>query len=290
MLSPADASVHLLVAGPLPPDWNMALDEALLRGRQEGAIHGTWIRLFAWSPAAISIGRLQAAGEDLDLAAAAQDGIPIVRRATGGKAVLHAREVTYSLIGGVPDPEWGGNLHETYRRVSAILIAGLERLGVETAFAPRRPTTRKLPGGDAGMGDLAAACFAVAYGHELVAGGRKICGSAQRRLTRAFLQHGSLLLGPEQAELARYLRVPGDRQTLTARLQADTTDVASAAGRPITREELTEAIVRGLEARFGTRLERGMLPSTIRASAERLRPEVRVGGFQAAVDTPADGG
>ncbi|HWN81766.1 MAG TPA: hypothetical protein VNM87_06705, partial [Candidatus Udaeobacter sp.] len=144
-MSPAvapDDRVHVLLDGPSAPDWNMALDDALLHLRQAGSIAGTWIRLYAWAPAAISVGRLQDAALDLDLASAQRDQVPVVRRSTGGKAVYHADEVTYSLVGGVPDPEWGQNLHETYRRVSAILIAGLERLGVETRFAPRRPATR----------------------------------------------------------------------------------------------------------------------------------------------------
>jgi len=297
-LHPASELIHVLVDGPRAPDWNMALDEALLRQRQSGAIAGTWIRLFAWLPAAISVGRLQPAAEDLDLAAAARDGIPVVRRATGGKAVFHSREVTYSLVGGVPDPDWGANLHETYRRVSAILVAGLDRLGVPTAFAPRRPSARPqspgLPGSrvpsESDESELQAACFAVAYGHELVAGGRKICGSAQRRLTRAFLQHGSLLLGPEQAALARYLRFPGDRALLAARLQADTTDVLSAAGRPVTQEELSGAILRGLEERFGIRLVQAPLPPAVREEAEHLRSQVRIAGFQAAVDSSTDAG
>ena len=139
-------------------------------------------------------------------------------------------------------------------------------------------------------GGLAAACFAVAYGHELVAGGRKICGSAQRRLTRAFLQHGSLLLGPEQAELVRYLRVGGDRSILGQRLQADTTDVSAAAGRSVTRSELEQAILAGLAERFGPRLERRPLPPAVRARAEATIAEVRIAGFPAAVDSSRDAG
>jgi len=295
-MSPAVAAgdrVHVLLDGPSAPDWNMALDDALLQLRQAGSIAGTWIRLYAWDPAAISVGRLQDAHLDLDLEAATRDSIPVVRRSTGGKAVLHADEVTYSLVGGVPDPEWGANLHETYRRVSEILIAGLERVGVETRFAPRRPPARAIAvdpedaGGDS-LGELAAACFAVAYGHELVAQGRKICGSAQRRLTRAFLQHGSLLLGPEQAELTRYLRIAGDRSALGRRLQADTTDVSAAAGRPVTREELEQAILAGLEDRFGVRLVHEPLAPEIRVKALATMAEVRITGFSAAVDSSRD--
>jgi lipoyl(octanoyl) transferase len=272
-------AIHLLADGPQAPDWNMALDETLLRMRQEGEITGTWIRLFAWTPAAISIGRLQDPGADLDLALAAKDGVPVVRRSTGGKAVFHVDEVTYSLVGGVPDSEWGANLHETYRRVTAILVTGLDGLGVTTAFAPRRAAS----GGAAS--ELEAACFAVAYGHELVAKGKKLCGSAQRRLTRAFLQHGSLLLGPAHAELGRYLSVPGDRPALARRLRDDAIDVPTAAGRPVSREELTQAILTGLEVRFGDRIVRDPLPARVRDQATARLAEVRVAGFPGVVDS-----
>jgi lipoate-protein ligase A len=250
----------------------MAVDDALLHLRQQGAIAGTWVRLFGWAPPAVSIGRLQSPAAELDLEALAAAGVPVVRRSTGGKAVFHADELTYSLVGGVPDPTWGANLHETYRRVTAVLAAGLARLGVATELAPRRPARATQAAGS----DLAAACFAVAFGHELVHAGRKICGSAQRRLTRAFLQHGSLLLGPGQADMARFLRVDGDREALRRRLAADTVDVAAALGRRVPPEELAAAIRAVLLDRFGARVVAGGLPATVAREAARRLESVRV--------------
>jgi len=275
--------IHVLLAGAQSPDWNMAVDDALLALRQSGAIAGTWVRLFAWRPPAISIGRLQSAGEDLDFAALERDHVPVVRRSTGGKAVFHADELTYSLIGAVPDATWGENLHDTYRRVSGVIAAGLARAGVETSFAPGRPAAGKIPA------SLEAACFAVAFGHELVHRGRKICGSAQRRLTRAFLQHGSLLLGPDQAQIARYLHVSGDRTALAARLAEETIDVQTAAGRRVSLDELAEHVVEALRERHGARVVRlGGLPDMVRRAAEERQPGVRV--LPSAVDSPDPAG
>jgi len=266
------ARIHVFVDGPRDPAWNMAVDDALLELRQEGAIAGTWVRLFGWVPAAVSIGRLQAPEAELDLAALRAAAVPVVRRSTGGKAVYHANELTYSLIGGVPDPTWGDNLHDTYRRVSDLLIAALARLGIAATYAPRRPGRS-----GSAAGDLAAACFAVAYGHELVHAGRKICGSAQRRLTRSFLQHGSLLLGPEQAEVARFLRIRGDRAALARRLAQDTIDVSAAAARQIEAGEMAACFCAVLRARFGARMvEPGALPGPVLAAALRRRPMVQV--------------
>ncbi len=269
----AAATIHLVTDGPRDPAWNMAVDDALLELRQEGAIAGTWVRLFGWAPAAVSIGRLQAPAGELDLAALRAAAVPVVRRSTGGKAVYHVNELTYSLVGGVPDPVWGGNLHDTYRRVSDLVIAALARLGIAAAYAPRRPDRS----GSAPDDDLAAACFAVAYGHELVHAGRKICGSAQRRLTRAFLQHGSLLLGPEQSALARFLKTNGDRAALARRLAADTIDVSAAAGRPIGAGEMAACLVATLRERFGAQVaELAALPGPVLAAAHRRRPLVQV--------------
>jgi lipoate-protein ligase A len=276
----SEEPIYLFTDGPRDPAWNMAVDDALLHLRQEGAIHGTWVRLFEWAPGAVSIGRLQVPATELDLAALRIAGVPVVRRSTGGKAVYHVNELTYSLVGGVPDATWGGNLHETYRRVSDLLVLALARLGIETRFAPRRGSGAGAPG------SLAAACFAVAFGHELVHAGRKICGSAQRRLTRAFLQHGSLLLGPEQAELARFLRVAGDREALARQLAADTIDVGTAAGHRIAADEVAVSLRAILGERFGSRLvEPRALPAVVMAEAARRRLAVAI-NLDAEPDVP----
>jgi lipoate-protein ligase A len=263
--------IHLLDAGTDGPAWNMALDDALLQARNRGEIEGTWIRLFGWDPPAVTLGRLQELESELDVDRLARDGVQVVRRSTGGKAVFHADELTYSVVGGPEDPIWGTTLHETYRAITALIAGGLERLGVATELAPRRPDPV------AGAADeLRAACFAVAYGHELVHGGRKICGSAQRRLVRAFLQHGSLLIGADHARLADWVRTDRDRRALRRRLLADTTDLRAALGRDVQRADVAAAIVESLRERFGERLQIGPAPPPVVEAARRGLESVRI--------------
>jgi lipoate-protein ligase A len=159
--------------------------------------------------------------------------------------------------------------------VTAILVDGLAQLGLITSLAPGRPARGE---GGTGAGALAAACFAVAYGHELVYAGRKICGSAQRRLTRAFLQHGSILLGPEQVRMAHFLRSDGDREALAMRLRAETVDVSSALGRPVEPDELAAALSVALESRFGARVVTGELPKFVMDETKARLESVRVIG------------
>jgi lipoate-protein ligase A len=277
----SDDPIRVLVDGPVDPAWNMAVDDALLHLRQSGAIDGTWVRLFGWSPPAVSIGRLQSPEEELDLEALAAAGVAVVRRSTGGKAVYHSNELTYSLVGAVPDATWGENLHETYRRATRVIADALAHLGVATTLAPGRPRRSRPIATGAGVASeeapqMSAACFAVAFGHELVHEGRKICGSAQRRLTRAFLQHGSLLLGPEQARLAHFLRIEGDRELLAKQLRMDTVDVSSAAGRSIGAAEVVGAILSALEAGYGSRVRQSEPPLEVAAEGRRRLAGVRV--------------
>jgi lipoate-protein ligase A len=264
-------TIHLLDHGASDPAWNMAVDDALLDARNAGRIDGTWIRLFAWDPPAITLGRLQEPGDELDPERIGRDAVRVVRRATGGKAVYHACELTYSVIGGLEDSRWGDTLHATYRAVTDLVADGLGRLGIDTALAPGRPSAARLAGDD-----LKAACFAVAFGHELTHAGRKICGSAQRRLVRAFLQHGSLLLGPEHARLAEWLRTDRDRAALRRRLERDTVAVGDALGRPIEYAEVSLAIRQAIENRHGERVRAAELPREIADDARGRLAAVEV--------------
>jgi len=163
----------------------------------------TW---YAWDRPTLTVGTLQDAARDLDLAACARDGIPVVRRPTGGRAVLHADEWTYGAIVPLDHPELGGNLAESCRALVGLVCAALESAyGVAAAPADGRAAGRAAIAATAGS----AACFARAYGHEAVVGGRKLMGSAQRRGRRVLLQQGSLLVGPGHERLARYLRGAG---------------------------------------------------------------------------------
>lgn len=165
----------------------MAVDEALARSLEPG--RGV-LRLYRWDPPTISLGRNQPARERYDRREAVLRSLSFVRRPTGGRAVVHHREVTYAVA--VPVGALGG-LRETYRAVNGALVAGLRSLGVEASLAPAGAPTPTLD---------ARPCFDAPAAGEVVSGGRKLVGSAQCRIRRTILQHGSVLLDDDQGALA----------------------------------------------------------------------------------------
>jgi len=180
------------------PAENMRRDMILLGAAEQGA--EATLRLFAFAPQGITLGASQDPSRAIDLDACRRDGIPWAVRPTGGRAIFHAEEWTYSLAAPIDDPEWGGSLTVAYGRVTALLVAALRRLGV-----PAEAATRREPPAARGA---AAPCFASATRHEVAVAGRKLVGSAQRRTARGILQQGSLLLDDGHLRLADYL--PGD--------------------------------------------------------------------------------
>jgi lipoate-protein ligase A len=193
--------------GAHPPDENMRRDEALLGAiesaclaEREASRPEAVLRLFRFAPYGITLGRSQDPSRALDLDRCHRDGVPWAVRPTGGRAIFHAEEWTYSLAAAIDDPDWGGSLSQAYERAATLILRSLLRLGVPAAFAPR-PAVRHAsdPSG--------AACFAATARHEIVLGGRKLVGSAQRRGARALLQQGSVLLGAGHERLADYLGI-----------------------------------------------------------------------------------
>jgi lipoate-protein ligase A len=183
-----------LVSPPADGVENMAVDEALLgRARDSGECV---VRLYEWIRPTLSLGRNQTARGHYDLERARELGVAFVRRQTGGRAVLHHRELTYSVTG---PADLLGSLRESYARVNRLLLAALRRLGVGASVAPRA--------GRAPMPGLAP-CFDAPGEGELVLGDRKLVGSAQWRDDRAFLQHGSILVDDDQGLANQLLRSP----------------------------------------------------------------------------------
>jgi len=185
---------RLLASPPLGGAENMGLDEVLLRraARTGEAV----LRVYAWSGPTLSLGRNQPARDEYDPAALRQHGVGAVRRLTGGRAVLHHREVTYSVT--APD-DFGGALRDAYLRINEILVHGLRSLGVDASIAT--------PAGRAPIPSTAP-CFEEPTEGELVLGGRKLVGSAQYRESGALLQHGSILVDDDQLLIGVLLRSP----------------------------------------------------------------------------------
>jgi lipoate-protein ligase A len=179
---------RLLVTEPLDGAFNMALDEALLLGRLANAAPPT-LRFFAWRPATISLGYGQPLDHRIDVTAASALGIGLVRRPTGGSAILHEGpdlELTYSVAASAGDFDGASDLLETYRWIGAALAAGIRRLGAPVEMVPVQPSDPTA---------MPTFCFARTGSYELEIAGLKVVGSAQRRQGAGFLQHGTVMLG-----------------------------------------------------------------------------------------------
>ncbi len=249
---------------------NMGVDEALLLGVIAGTIPPT-VRVFGWEPPTVSTGHSQDVSRELDLPACRRAGVGVVKRPTGGRAVLHAGELTYSVVGPAGEEPLGRTIMETYLAISRALVMGLEDLGVSATLA-RAPGAAR-----SGSRDAAPPCFASAGRFEIVVGGRKLIGSAQRRMSGAVLQHGSLLIDRSHAGLADLLRLPEDRKdTVRRELCEKTTDLESLLGRSVGFDEVAASVVRGFERAWGVNLEPGRLSRAEEEAALRLANEYTV--------------
>lgn len=222
---------RLLATPPLGAVENMAYDEALLA--RAAATGEAVFRVYGWNEPTLSLGRNQPARHEYDESLLRRRGIAVVRRLTGGRAVLHDREVTYSVT--APDA-FGATLREAYQRINEVLVAGLRRLGVDAAVAVprgRSPVPSSAP------------CFEEPAGGELVVGDRKLAGSAQYREGGALLQHGSILVDDDQVILASLLRTPCPPPPRVATLSA-------ALGRSPSLAEATAALFAALREREDT--------------------------------------
>jgi lipoate-protein ligase A len=226
----------------------MGIDEALLRRANHAG--ECVVRVYEWRRLTLSLGRNQIARGRYDLDRARSHGVEFVRRPTGGRAVLHHRELTYSVTAPIRAL---GSLHESYRRINALLLAALARLGVRASVAPRPPRT-PLPG--------ILPCFDVPGEGELVVDGRKLVGSAQWRDHDALLQHGSILVAGDQTLASDLLLTPSLPPSLPATLQGvlgrapSATELADALGTAIVTLEHVEPSPMVVEEILQSEIER----------------------------------
>ena len=212
----------------------MALDHALMdRARTTGE---SVLRVYEWESPVLSLGRNQRARDVYDDAELARRGVSVVRRPTGGRALLHHREVTYSVTAPAPSTE---SLAATYARINAILLDALMSLGVPATLA--EPDTRsRLP--------TATPCFAEPAKGEIIVDGRKLAGSAQWRDDSALLQHGSIIVDDDQATIPLLMREPPEPSPPPATLREilgrapRAAEIAEALFQSVRRSEDREAI------------------------------------------------
>jgi lipoate-protein ligase A len=237
----------------------MARDEAMLewcRAANGGEDFVPTLRIYGWSVPTLSLGRFQDALQSVDQGFCRDHGIPVVRRPTGGGAVLHDREMTYSLVGPTGADPFTGSILESYRGIAAGIVRGLSFLGLQPD--PPAPA-RCLPASAS-----PAQCFARVGSYEITFGGRKVVGSAQVRRKGASLQHGSLLLDANA-------RLFDDATGGQREERRGWTTLRELLGRRPDLEEVALAVARGLEESFSIRWSMADLGEGEQRLARRLR-------------------
>ena len=230
---------RLVITDPASGAWNMAVDEAIATLSARGDVPPT-LRFYQWRPAAVSLGRHQPV-EDIDLARLQERGWGIVRRPTGGRAILHIDELTYSIAGPVDEPRLQGAVLDVYNRISQGLLTGLRRLGVPAEKAPADKRAGQ---------DVSAACFEVPSAYEISVGNQKLIGSAQRRAGGYVLQHGSLPLHGDITRLVEVMAFEDEsqRRAFRAHLAERATTLEAALGRRASFWEAAAVLLDGLNS------------------------------------------
>jgi lipoate-protein ligase A len=217
--------------------FNMAADLHLLSLCEQGP--AVFVRLYSWERPSVTLGIAEKPGETLDMAVLKRLGAEWIRRATGGRSVLHDRDITYSCIFSNGAPGMGATLMETYRVVSDCLMRGLGYAGVACA---RHDSP---PGSAPSRGGAKLPCFLSPNRHEIMASGKKLVGSAQKRTAKAVLQHGSIPLTPAFRDLPDYLLVDDEEREIQKRLLLQKCTCISEIVPEIKEKNLREYLVKG---------------------------------------------
>lgn len=249
---------RLLVTEPCDGATNMAVDEAVWRGRQAGTSPPT-VRFFAWQPT-VSLGYGQPLDRHVDVEACRRFGVGLVRRPTGGSAIYHdgpERELTYSVVASADDIGGGArDLHHSYQWIGRALVAGLRALGAAAEMVGVARGDARTP----------AFCFARTGSCEIELHGRKLVGSAQRRYGATFLQHGSILLGVDAGHLRALF--PTTRDPLGA-----LTTLEAALGHRPKFDDVAAALAAAFEGEHGLDLRPDGLTADEAAAVARLVTE-----------------
>ena len=255
------AAWRLLISPPARGAWNMAVDEAILESVGRGDSLPT-LRLYAWEPACLSLGYAQPL-VDVDIPRLQARGWELVRRPTGGRAVLHTDEITYSIIASLNEPRVAGSVLESYSRLAAALVETLRLLSLQVDVEEHARTGGKSPN---------PVCFEVPSTSEITAGGKKLVGSAQARRKEGFLQHGSLPLTGDITRILQVLAFPDEetRARAAKHLLERATNVESALGRVVPWSEAAQAFSAAFQSVLDLNLQPGILTPEEEACAWEL--------------------
>ncbi len=243
----------------------MAVDESILEHIYRGEAKPT-LRLYSWNPPCLSLGHAQSF-KDVDIERLHSHGWEVVRRVTGGRAILHTDELTYSVTGSTEEPVLSGGVLESYNRLAQALLHAVQSLSV--------PVEMKEHEDGHIQQNLNPVCFEVPSTYEITVDRKKLIGSAQARKKEGVLQHGSLPLTGDLTRICDALIFENEaaRETAKERLLARATTVESVLGVGADWETAAQAFVRGFEAELGIQIERGELSKSESQRAEELVKE-----------------
>lgn len=246
--------------------WNMAVDEAILESM---AFEGSTptLRLYAWEPPCLSLGYAQPVA-DVDLKQLAERGWDLVRRPTGGRAILHTDELTYAVIAPHSEPRLAGGVIESYQRLSQALLRALHLLQIPAEARPSHPSaTASSPDGLLNGAAQGPVCFEVPSNYEITVEGKKLVGSAQARRKEGILQHGSLPLVGDLRRITQALAFSSEaeRRVAAERLLNRATTAEAVLGRVVRWEEAAQAFCQA----FSEELDLQLIPGELTPEEER---------------------
>lgn len=212
---------------------NMAIDRAVLVANSNGKVLPT-VRFYQWDPPAISIGYFQSLEDEVDLTNCNRLGVDFVRRITGGGAVFHEHELTYSIVIPESHPQISKNILESYGRICGAIIKGLSNIGIESEYKPI---------------------------NDIIADGKKISGNAQTRKMKTVLQHGTILMDVDVDKMFSLLRVPNEkiRDKLISDVKQRVTSINHVLNKKISFKNVAGAMKKGFEEEFSIKLKKGTL-------------------------------
>ena len=256
---------RLLITPPARGAWNMAVDESILIHIGRGESLPT-LRLYAWTPACLSLGYAQPLS-DVDINRLKERGWEFVRRVTGGRAILHTDELTYSVIAPNDEPSVAGTVLESYSRLAQALFLAVRNLELDVEMkddVTQDAILRNNP-----------VCFEIPSTYEITVDGKKLIGSAQARKKDGVLQHGSLPLTGDLSRICQALVFENEsaREDASKRLLSRAATVESALGHAVAWETATQAFIHAFEAQLGLSFERGELSESESKKADELVKE-----------------
>lgn len=255
--------MRLIIDQPKTAAENMAIDEAIMRNCKKLGL--PTLRLYSWKPPTVSIGYFQSLNEEVDLLKCKECGVDYVRRITGGGAVLHDKELTYSFVCAADGSIVPKNILESYRKICQGIIFGLDKFGLSAQFVPLNDI----------IVNHAEHSSAWPRATAVAQGSKKISGQAQTRRENVILQHGTVLLDVDVDKMFSILKVPNEkmRDKIVQDVKQRVTSLKHELGREIGFDEMAGQIAKGFATTFEAEFARGALSAHEKKLAEKIAKE-----------------